>query len=127
MADNHTALLIQEWERARAGAEEFINAMPDDKLAFRPVPEVLSFAGQFLHIGEVNYMFASPVFGLDSPYQGKKAEDDPNLQSKPALLDFVVGSYDFIAKNLPSLSTEAMEEEVSFFRFKMPRHLMLSK
>ena len=31
MPDNQIAVLIQEWERARAGAEEFMNSMPDDK------------------------------------------------------------------------------------------------
>jgi uncharacterized damage-inducible protein DinB len=127
MADNQTALLIKEWERARAGAEEFITAMPDEKLSFRPVPEVLSFAGQFLHIAEANYLFASAAFGVESPYKGKNAEENPELQAKPALLEFVLASYAFIATNIPSLSSDALAEDVNLFKLRMPRHLIFSK
>jgi hypothetical protein len=88
MPDNQIAVLIQEWERAKAGAEEFIATMPDDKVSFRPVPEVLSFAGQFLHVADANYKFAAGAFGIESPFQGAKPEDDPALQSKTALLEF---------------------------------------
>ena len=39
MSENQITVLIQEWERAKAGAAEFINSMPDDKVSFRPVPQ----------------------------------------------------------------------------------------
>jgi len=127
MPDNQIAVLIQEWERAKAGAEEFINSMPDDKLSFRPVPEVLSFAGQFLHVADANYRFASGAFGLDSPFQGTKPEDDPALQSKTALREFALASYEFILEGLRSVTPGSLEEEVPFFRWTMSRQLILAK
>jgi uncharacterized damage-inducible protein DinB len=127
MADNHIALLIQEWNRAKAGVEEFINAMPDEMLSFRPVPEVLSFAGQFLHVTDANYMFAAPVFGGESPSKGKNPENDPSLQSKAALLAFTLGSYDFILQGLRALAPEALDQEVTLFRWTMSRRLVLAK
>jgi uncharacterized damage-inducible protein DinB len=129
MPDNQVAVLIQEWERAKAGAEEFINSMPDDKLAFRPVPEVLSFAGQFLHVADANYRFAAGAFGVESPFQGTKPEDDPTLQSKTALLGFVLASYEFILQGLRGLSATpgSLEAEVPFFRWTMSRRLILAK
>ena len=39
MPDDQIAVLIQEWERAKAGAEEFINSMPDDKLSSGRCPK----------------------------------------------------------------------------------------
>jgi uncharacterized damage-inducible protein DinB len=127
MPDNQIAVLIQEWERAKAGAEEFITTMPDDKVSFRPVPEVLSFAGQFLHVADANYKFAAGAFGIESPFQGAKPEGDPALQSKTALLEFTLASYEFILQGLHSLPPGSIEEEVPFFRSTMSRRLILAK
>jgi uncharacterized damage-inducible protein DinB len=127
MSDNQIAVLIQEWERARAGAEEFIDSMPDDKVSFRPVPEVLSFAGQFLHVAGTNYTFAAGAFGTENPFQGAKPEDDPARQSKTALLEFALASYEFIVQGLRSLTPDSLEEEVPFFRWTMSRRLILAK
>ena len=127
MPDNQIAVAIQEWERAKAGAEEFMNSMPDDKLSFRPVPEVLSFAGQFLHVADANYRFAAGAFNVENPFQGTKPEDDPARQSKPAVLEFVLGSYEFILKGLRSVTPGLLDEEVTFFRWTMSRRLVLAK
>ena len=127
MPDNEIAVLIQEWERAKAGAAEFIDSMPDDKVAFRPVPEVLSFAGQFLHVADANYRFAAGAFGIESPFQGTKPEDDPALQPKAALLEFALASYEFILQGLRSVTPGSLEEEVPFFRWTMSRSLILAK
>src|SRR5580692_3632631 len=127
MPDNQIAVLIQEWERAKAGAEEFINSMPEDKVSFRPVPEVLSFAGQFLHVADANYRFAVGAFGVENPFEGTKPEDDPVLQSKTALREFALASYEFILKGLRSVTPGSLDEEVPFFRWTMSRRLILAK
>ena len=127
MPDNQIAVLIQEWERAKAGTEEFINSMPDDKVSFRPVPEVLSFAGQFLHVADANYRFAAGAFSIENPFQGTKPEDDPALQSKTALREFALASYEFILQGLRSVKPQSLEEEVPFFRWTMSRRLILAK
>ena len=127
MPDNQIAVLIQEWERAKAGAEEFINSMPDDKVSFRPVPEVLSFAGQFLHVADANYRFAVGAFGVENPFEGTKPEDDPTVQSKAALLEFALASYEFILQGLRSVKPESLEDEVPFFRWTLSRRLILAK
>jgi uncharacterized damage-inducible protein DinB len=127
MSDNQITVLIQEWERAKAGAEEFINSMPDDKLSFRPVPEVLSFAGQFLHVADANYRFAAGAFGFENPFQGTKPEEDPARQSKTALLEFALKSYEFILKGLRSVTPGSLDEEIPFFRWTLSRRLILAK
>ena len=126
MTIDQVKILAQEWERATLGAKDYIEAMPDEKLSFRPVPEVLSFAGQFLHVADTNYVFAAGAFGVENSRQGK-SEDKPELQAKPALLEFVLGSYDFIVKGIRGLDAAAFEQEVPFFKWKMARHLLLSK
>lgn len=126
MSNDQIKILAQEWERAALGTKEYIEAMPEDKLSFQPVPEVLSFAGQFLHIADVNYVFGSAAFGVENPHPGKSAER-PELHTKAALLEFVLGSYDFIAKGIRALEPAKLHQEVAFFKSKMPPHLLLSK
>jgi hypothetical protein len=41
------------------GAKEYIEAMPEDALGFKPTPEIRSFAEQMLHLAGGNYMFAA--------------------------------------------------------------------
>ncbi len=127
MPDTNLALLTQEWERAKAGAREFIEAMPDEHLGFRPTPEVLSFAGQFLHIADANYLFAAPTFGIDNPFAGQKSEQSPELQTRDALLSFVMASYDFILQGIAALAPAGLDEEVALFRWTLKRHIILAK
>lgn len=126
MTTDRVKILVQEWERARAGTKNYIDSMPDDKLDFRPAPEVLSFADQFLHVGDANYIFAAAAFGVENPHPGK-SPDKPELHGRPALLEFVLGSDDFIVKGILELDPPVLDQEVAFFKWTMPRHLLLSK
>src|ERR1017187_3686120 len=112
MPADQIAPLIQEWERAKLGAEDFIDAMPEDKFNFRPSPEIFSFAGQFLHVADANYLFGSGVFGSENPFAGQKSEAKPELQTKPALKEFTLASYDFIINGLKSLDPDTLDNAI---------------
>ncbi len=124
-------LLVTEWMRAKTGAQEYIEAMPEDGIAFKPTPEIRSFAEQYLHVAGTNYVFASAASGLDSPYgmmKGQNPEQMEDLkQNKAGLLEFVMASYDFMIDAVKGLSDSALDEEVEFFKMKMRRHLLLAK
>ncbi len=126
MTNEQAKILVQEWERATLGAKDYIEAMPGDKLSFRPVPEVLTFAGQFLHVADVTRIFAAAAFEIENTHQGK-SEDKPELQAKPALLEFVLGSYHSVVKGIQGFDPAAFDQEVPFFKRTLPRHLLLSK
>ena len=124
-------LLVAEWARARTGVQEYIVAMPEDGIAFKPTPEILSFAEQYLHVASTNYIFASAASGRDNPYdktKGKDPEQAEDLkQNKAALLEFVMGSYDFMIDAVRGLSDAALDEDVEFFKMSMRRHVLLAK
>jgi len=124
-------LLVTEWKRAKTGVQEYIDAMPEDGIVFKPTPEIRSFAEHYLHVAGTNYAFASAASGRENPYDmltGKDPEQMENLkQDKAGLLEFVMGSYDFMIDAVKGLSDSALDEDVEFFKMKMRRHLLLAK
>jgi uncharacterized damage-inducible protein DinB len=55
---DRVATLVAEWERAKAGTKEYLEAAGADQLSFRPASESRSFAEQFLHVASTQYSFA---------------------------------------------------------------------
>lgn len=124
-------LIVKEWERAKTGTREYIEAMPEEAIGFRPTPEIRSFAEHFLHVASANYVFASAVSGEDNPYdssRGKDPEEREELKrSKGALLEFVMGGYDYLIEAVRQLDSARLGEKVKFFRMEIAGELLLSK
>ena len=55
--------MIAEWQRAKDYTKSYLDAMPEDGYAFKPTPEIRSFAQQMLHLADANYLFASSASG----------------------------------------------------------------
>lgn len=123
--------LAAEWARAKAGALEFIDAIPVELLGYKPAPEVFSFAVQYIHIAQANYLFASILFGVANPFAkstGLEPEKDETLLSdKTALSSFVAASYDFVSGGISTVEPETLEDEVEFHKWTMSRASMLGK
>jgi uncharacterized damage-inducible protein DinB len=124
-------MLAAELSRAKAGALEFIEAMPEELFGFKPCPEVFSFAEQFIHVAQANFLFASIAAGRENPCDKSKGNDpmaNADLKSKKAaLLDFAGSSYDFVIESLGTLSPEAMAQTVTFHKWEMTREAAFSK
>ena len=125
------SVMIAEWSRAKAGALEFIEQMPEELFTFKPCAEVYSFAGQFVHVGQANFLFAALAAGRENPYDKSKGNDpeaNPDLKTKKAaLLDFAGASYDFLIESLGTVSAEAMAQMVTFHKWEMTREALFSK
>src|ERR1700744_2785752 len=55
--------MVAEWQRAKDYTRSYLDAMPEDGYAFKPTPEIRSFAQQMLHLADANYLFASSASG----------------------------------------------------------------
>ncbi len=82
--------------------------MPEDKIDFRPSPEVFTFAEQFIHIGNTNHRFAT---ALNPASQVPDAPTGP--QTKSALKEYVLAGYDAILSGLKALDPVTLDEEIS--------------
>lgn len=128
---DRAAIVLAEWTRARLGVKEYIEAMPEDAIGFKPVPEIRSFAEQMLHLAGGNYMFGAVVSGKENPWDITKGKDPVNAAefkaNKAALLKFVMDSYDFVIDGVKGLNAAQLDEMVQLFSMKMPRHMILAK
>lgn len=127
-APGRTALLVKEWTRAKLGVQEYVDAMPEEGIGFKPTPEIRSFAEQYLHIAGTLYIFASTVTGEKNPYEGRDIEKMEELKgSKAALRKFILESYDYMIQAAGKVDEAKLDEDVQFFNLKMSRHLLLAK
>jgi len=130
-SDDRGATLVKEWTRARLGAQEYLDAMPEESIGFKPTPEIRSFAEQYLHIASANYAFASAASGRSNPFDAQAGKDiekmDEPKQSKAALKKVVLDSYDFMIDAIKSIDPKTFEDRAKLFSFEMSRYLMINK
>jgi uncharacterized damage-inducible protein DinB len=127
---DRVATLAAEWERARAGTQDYLAAVAADHLSFRPAPESRSFAEQFLHVASTQYAFAASATGRRNPLDlssGDPEKDEKLKENPDAVRQFVLGSYDFMIEGVRGIDPTVLDEEVAFFRLQMPRSLLLAK
>jgi uncharacterized damage-inducible protein DinB len=120
--------LVTEWQRAKDYTKEYLDAMPEDGVSYKPTPDIRSFAEQMLHLANANYMFASMATGKANPMAGKSLEKMEDMKTKAALTKAVMDSYDFAIDAVKGLTDAQLAENVKFGnRGEMSRELVLAK
>jgi uncharacterized damage-inducible protein DinB len=126
-ADDKRPPIVKEtefnWKRARKWTLDYIDAMPENAMAFKPTPEIRSFAEQMLHLAFWNCAIAEAVGGKVNPH-GKKQEtleQRDDVKTKAALRKVVEESYDNLLAAIAGLDEAKMLEQVSIFNTKMTR------
>jgi uncharacterized damage-inducible protein DinB len=118
--------LVLEWTRARDYTKEYLDAMPEDGINFKPTPEIRSFAEQMLHLANANYFFASGVFGATNPMQGKNLEKMEEMKNKAALTKAVMDSYDFMINTIKAQTDANLDERMVRSGMNRPKSAMVA-
>ena len=122
------AKLVADWTRARDYTKEYIDAMPEEGVSFKPTPDIRSFAEQMLHLANANFAFASTATGAANPQQGKNLEKMDEYKTKAGLTKIVMESYDFVITSVKGMDVKKMDEPVKLFnRFDATRGVALEK
>ena len=79
------ANMIVDWERAKLYTREYLDAMPEDGINFKPIPDLRSFAEQMLHMSQGTIALVSSATGTIPIYQGKVLEKSDEFKNKVAL------------------------------------------
>jgi uncharacterized damage-inducible protein DinB len=122
------ATLVADWTRARDYTKEYLDAMPEEGVSFKPTPDIRSFAEQMLHLANANFAFASTATGAANPQQGKNLEKMDEYKTKAGLTKIVIESYDFVINSVKAMDAKKMDEPVKLFgRFDATRGSALDK
>jgi len=110
--------MVAEWQRAKDYTKAYLDAMPEDGYAYKPTPEIRSFAQQMLHLADGNYLFATSASGKENPLgvtlQKHDVLEKSNTQGKEAVTKAVMDSYDFVISTLQSMTQEQLQETTKF-------------
>ena len=123
------ARMTADWTRARDYTKEYLDAMPDNGLDFKPTPEIRSFAEQMLHLANANFNFISAAAGIPNPYDKQNLEKMSEFSAnKAALTKVVLESYDYALSAIPKLDENKLNEGIKLFgRFEMTRAAAFDK
>ena len=118
--------LVQDWERAKAYTQEYLDAMPADKYNFRPVDSVRTFAQQMLHFSKANVGMATFATGAQNKsvqniFSKPTFEESPTAQSKDSVVYYVNMSYDFMINAIKNTDFSKLDEIVSTDRLRTRR------
>jgi uncharacterized damage-inducible protein DinB len=125
---DRVAGIVAEWTRARDYTKEYLDAMPADGIGLKPTPDIRSFAEQMLHLADAHYFFGKLALGVDAPAGASGLEKKDELKKdKAALSKAVLDSYDFVIAQVKGMTAAKLDEQVTVFGTKMPRHVAIQK
>nr|MDQ3013274.1 DinB family protein [Acidobacteriota bacterium] len=116
------------WKRAKKWTLDYVDAMPEESLNFKPTPEIRSFAEQLLHLSYWNYGLLEGVTGKPNPFgkDEKEIEKKSEYKAKAALRKVVEQSYDNVIAATAQIDETKLPEQIAFFNSKVTRLFALA-
>jgi uncharacterized damage-inducible protein DinB len=109
--------MIAEWQRAKTYTKAYLDAMPEDGYAFKPTPEIRSFAQQMLHLSDANYVFATAASDKPNSVETSGAHDANEKTVSPtkeAVTKAVMDSYDWLISILQNMTPDQLKGITKF-------------
>ena len=79
------ANMVVNWERAKAYTKEYIDAMPDEAINFKPMPDIRSFSEQMLHMSQGTIGMITSGTGAEPIFPEKVLEKMDTYKNKITL------------------------------------------
>lgn len=96
--------MIKDWMRAKDFTLAYVQAMPADKFAFKPVDSVQSFAQQMIHLAVVDMFLVSTASGTEPSLAGWADFGITTAsQTKDSVIYYVTASYDYCVSTITAL------------------------
>jgi uncharacterized damage-inducible protein DinB len=115
------AQLIADWERAKAYTKEYLDAMPEEGISFKPSAEMRTFAEHMLHLAQGSIGLSSNATAKERLYANINLEKQDQYKSKEALAKIVLESYDFVIEGIRTMDETKWDEVVKRGAFEVTR------
>jgi uncharacterized damage-inducible protein DinB len=103
------ANMLVDWERAKIYTKEYLDAMPESGINFKPKADMRSFAEQLLHMSQSTMTVISIATGAEPLYQDKVLEKMKEYKNKAALTKLVMESYDYAIQSIEKMDASKMD------------------
>ena len=114
---------ITDWNRSKAHVLAVLDAMPEEKLNFKPTEEVRSFSFELKHIIGSVYGMMSNALEIESPQV-----DIESIVTKSDLAKSLSDCYDWAIKSLEEYDTSKNSEIIEYFgTYKVSRERAIFK
>ena len=123
-AQTNDSLLNQlsaKWKNAKIYALKVAELMPEEHYNFKPVPDVMTFDEQLLHIAQ-NMNWLSSAYLLGSKQNSKS---DAKVLSKQSIINTISTAYDSALAVHYRLTPKQLDEVVPFFAGPKSRRQIL--
>lgn len=114
LGDSLKNQLVQDWVRAKAYTQEYLDAMPADKYGYRATDSMRTFAQQMLHLAGANAGMAFIGLGVPYVFNSQNFEKSPALQNKDSVVFYVNTSYNAMINAIKNLDVNKLGEVVSW-------------
>lgn len=121
------ANMIVDWERAKLYTREYLDAMPEDGINFKPIPDLRSFAEQMLHMSQGTIGLIASGTGATPIYQGKALEKSDEFKNKAALTKVVMECYDYAIQSIRTMDGSKMDSLIKRGNYETDQFGWLNK
>lgn len=122
------AMMVTDWERAKAYTNEYLNAMPADKYSFKAVDSIRSFAQQMLHLAQGSFFLMQGASDETPPaYTKSNLEHSPGAQQKDSVLYYVNAAYDYCINSVKNTDVNKWGEKRKLFKLEETRLSFMMK
>ena len=106
--DSLQAQIVRDWERAKKSTLEFVELMSEEGYAFKPTPEMRSFAEQLLHGMDGTMNIIGFATGVKRDIYKVVLDKEEQYKNKATIKQIVTESYDWIIKTIRQLNAEQL-------------------
>ena len=92
--------------------------MPEEKYAYKPTPEEMTFGFQFVHMaGNMYFLSAKLIRGIDTPIDinALLAKATEGKMSKKEIVELLSNAFDYAEATIAQMTDKTLEEELDYW------------
>lgn len=121
------ANMLVDWERAKVYTKEYLDAMPEKYINFKPARNTRTFAEQMLHMSQGTIELIATGTGAKPIYEGKVLEKANEYKNKVALIKVVMESYDYAIESIKNMDASKLDNLVKRGEYETNQYGWLNK